>query len=167
MIVTEKEAIKLLDEGNVIGVATDTVYGLAVNEENIKKLFDIKKRPMEKKIVRMVSSIDYFSKLDEKLKKSMEKNWPGAVTYIFEINGTFESFRIPNEPNLLSLLNKYQKPLYVTSANISGEVECKTKDEFKKKFPTLPLLKEVKEINKSNEPSRIYKYEDGKFIQIR
>ena len=52
------------------------------------------------------------------------KFWPGALTLIFKYKNTPKTIgiRIPNQKDLLSLLKEYEKPLAVTSANLSGNI---------------------------------------------
>jgi len=153
-----EKAIELLNQGEVIGVPTDTVYGLASLKSGVSKIYEIKERPKDKKIVKMVDSINKLTVKDEELKKLMCNEWPGATTIIFEINGSMESYRIPKEDNILALLKLLNEELYVTSANISGEKDIVSRIDFNKKFPHIKLLEEKVECSKTNAPSRILMY---------
>ena len=158
MNINLKEAIELLNQGEVIGVPTDRVYGLASLKSGVSKLYEIKKRPKSKKIVKMIGSIDQLPVKDEGLKNLMIKEWPGATTIIFEVNGSMESYRIPKEDNILSLLKLLSEDLYVTSANISGEKDIVSRVEFNNQFPLVKLLEEKVECSKTNAPSKILMY---------
>ena len=78
-----KNSIRLLkqslENGNIIAVPTDTVYGLiadAYNEKAVNKIFKTKLRPKKLPLIIFVSSIEeakkigHFSKYDELLAKS-------------------------------------------------------------------------------------------------
>lgn len=167
MQVNMVKAIKLLIKGEVIGVPTDTVYGLAVKAQYIDKLYQVKRRDRNKKIVKLIPDMSYIVGADEELKAQMQEQWPGKTTYVYEVNKTLESFRIPNEPNILRLLREMDSYLYVSSANISGEPPCITSAEFEERFPNIPLLEEIESSEKDNKPSHVIIYKDKKFERIR
>lgn len=161
------QAISKLEAGQVIGVPTDTIYGISSLIPYGEKIYEIKHRDKSKKLITMISSIDQLNITDQVLLKKMNEVWPGAVTLIFEYEEEMRSFRIPNEPNLLALLNKLGKPIYTTSANISGEDPVSSREEFHVTFPKLGLVDEDLKCNKSSIPSEIYIYKNGKFERIR
>ena len=132
-----KNSIRLLkqslENGNIIAVPTDTVYGLiadAYNEKAINKIFKTKLRPKKLPLIIFVSSIKeakkigHFSKYDELLAKAF---WPGDLTLIVKRKSnkifyghksfTTVGIRIPNHKALLNLLIETKKPLASTSAN--------------------------------------------------
>ena len=132
-----KNSIRLLkqslDDGNIIAVPTDTVYGLiadAYNEKAVNKIFKTKLRPKKLPLIIFVSSIEeakkigHFSKYDELLAKAF---WPGDLTLIVKRksnkifyghkSSTTVGIRIPNHKALLNLLIETRKPLASTSAN--------------------------------------------------
>ena len=130
-------ASRSLQNGDVIVMPTDTVYGLAAladNEMAVKKIFKIKNRPMTMPLIIFVRSfkeakkIAIFNELDNKL---AEKFWPGPLTLIVKkknkkiYNGDKRiakiGIRIPKNKAMLDLLNKIKKPLATTSANLHKE----------------------------------------------
>ena len=136
-----KNSIRLLkqslEDGNIIAVPTDTVYGLiadAYNEKAINKIFKTKLRPKKLPLIIFVSSIEeakkigHFSKYDELLAKAF---WPGDLTLIVKRksnkifyghkSSTTVGIRIPNHKALLNLLIETKKPLASTSANSHKE----------------------------------------------
>ena len=136
-----KNSIRLLkqslEDGNIIAVPTDTVYGLiadAYNEKAVNKIFKTKLRPKKLPLIIFVSSIEeakkigHFSKYDELLAKAF---WPGDLTLIVKrkSNKIFYGhkssitvgIRIPNHKALLNLLIETKKPLASTSANSHKE----------------------------------------------
>lgn len=167
MDITLEEAINRLLNGEVIGVPTDTVYGLSSLQEYGHKIFEVKHRDQEKKLITMISSIADLEISDETLLAKMKEVWPGKVTLIFDVDGELTSYRIPDEPNLLKLLSEIGKPIFTTSANISGFKPCLTREEFKQIFPTIGLLEEKEKSQKSSVPSKIFIYDGNRFERIR
>lgn len=167
MDITINQAINQLLAGKVIGVPTDTVYGLSCLPDYADEIYRVKKRNQGKKIVTMVYDESFFEIDDPILKSRMGAVWPGPVTLIFQQNESMESYRIPNEPNLLNLLSALQLPIYTTSANISGEEPCLTREQFKREFPDIDLLIEEVPSLKTNIASEILVYKNGEFERIR
>lgn len=131
-----KELVDNIEQGNLVIVPTDTVYGIsadACNEEAIKKVFIAKKRE-EKPLIVMVSSIEmlkrYVKNINEIEQKLIDKYWPNTLTILFEKNDNLSDLvtcgsplvgiRMPNNKLLLDLMNEINKPIISTSANISG-----------------------------------------------
>lgn len=167
MNISVDEAITRLNNGEVIGVPTDTIYGVSSLREFGSEIYKIKQRDKSKKLITMISSIDQLTIEDDVLLEKMNEVWPGKVTLIFEYEGEMQSFRIPNEPNLLQLLEKLGKPIYTTSANISGCKPCQDRVQFEQTFSDIGLLNEEIKSTKSSIPSEIYVYKDTKFERIR
>ena len=143
----EKIVSDLLD-GQVVAFPTDTVYGLAIvydNKDAFDKLYQIKNRSITKPISMMVASSDIIHKVafvDQKSQKVIDKLLPGALTIILNakdnlpthvtFNNPTVGIRIPNHQTTLNILNKVNKPLLVTSANISNSTDLiKAEDVFK------------------------------------
>ena len=160
MKINQQEVIKQLEENKVIGLYTDTVMGIGCYYQNIEQLYQLKKRKKSKKIIALIYTVEQIPDLDEELKKEIVKFWPGATTIIYNDQG----YRIPDNQKLLSLLAEIKKPLYVTSANISGEKECKNADEINEKFNVDCFDNEEYQ---SNQPSTIFLIENNEFIKLR
>ncbi len=167
MDITLQQAIELLRAGEVIGVPTDTVYGLSSLIPYGERIYEVKNRDRSKKLVTMVSDEKILNVTDPQLITKMREVWPGAVTLIFDHEGEMTSFRIPDEPNLLKLIEAVGEPIYTTSANVSGFEPCLSREEFKATFPNVGLLNEDVESPKSTVPSEIYIFKDKKFERIR
>lgn len=161
------DAVECLQSGEVIGIVTDTVIGFAAIKSSAHKIYDIKKREANKPLIQMVD-FDYpFKDLNKDIKKFMDQNWPGKVTIIYPVDGIQTSYRIPCEMTLLKLLKEVKVPLFTTSANLSGEEPCLTISEFEQTFPGIKILNTTEEVNKTNEPSKIFIYEKNDFRRIR
>ncbi len=125
--------------GGVIGVPTDTVYGLAVdpfNEDALWRLFDLKGRPERKPIGLLVGSVQQAGELallPEDSSELLDRHWPGALTIVVPVKVVVPDWvgdrttrtvglRMPDHPVILELLAE-TGPLAVTSANRSGQPE--------------------------------------------
>ncbi len=135
---TVHDAVVALRGGGVIGVPTDTVYGLAVSPYEpaaVARLFEMKGRDDGKPIAVLVASLaqaqDVASFNPVALSLAAE-HWPGALTIIVPTSGRLAEgvgrdgtvgVRMPDHPVALELLSTFG-PLAVTSANRSGKPEC-------------------------------------------
>ncbi|KPP70664.1 hypothetical protein Z043_110487 [Scleropages formosus] len=135
---------KLLDQGGVCGIPTDTVYALAASCKNpkaIEKIYNIKDRPAEKPICICISNVEQlvaakppFSPL---LWEFMRNVYPGGISCIvpkgdwllklgigpaYDRIGTKDSImiRVPDH-TVTGHLCDITGPLAITSANPSGE----------------------------------------------
>ncbi len=161
-----REAIILLNQGYVIGVPTDTVYGFAVLDKYAHKIYDLKGRNRKKKLITMLANGSELN-VNKHIKKEMLINWPGKVTYIFEENAELKSYRIPSEPNLLNLLRESKLRILTTSANYSGDEPALSAEEFERRFKNIPLLEEKIAYEKGLTPSKIYLCSRTNKIKIR
>ena len=130
-------ASRSLQNGEVIVMPTDTVYGLAAlaeDESAVKKIFKIKNRPKTMPLIIFVRSLEEAKKIAEfnELDIILAKNfWTGPLTFILNkrkkiiYNGDKRlskiGIRIPRNKAMLSLLNNIKKPLATTSANLHKE----------------------------------------------
>ena len=139
--------------GEVVGFPTETVYGLAIvydNKEAFDKLYEIKNRSINKPISMMVASVDMLSDvayIDKRSKKVIEAFMPGAITIILKAKENLPEFvtfkqetigiRIPTNEVALNILKKVNKPLLVSSANISSEPSLIKANDVNNKFDGL------------------------------
>ena len=126
-----------LENGELIVVPTDTVYGIIANSRNSKavnNIFKVKKRPKSMPLIIFIDTlisackIAYFSKIE---RDAANYFWPGSLTLIVKKkkNNLFYGdkrsqkigIRIPNHPVVLNILKKISFPLARTSANIHSE----------------------------------------------
>ncbi|MDR0956914.1 MAG: threonylcarbamoyl-AMP synthase [Endomicrobium sp.] len=132
--------VKIVKDGGIAIVPTETVYGFAVDSFNVKaqrKLYEIKKRSLKKPLILMTSDINdvkLFVKVSEKALKIAKRFWPGQLTLIFpttELGKIVSSgrndlgVRIPNDKFMLNLLKKLGRPIFTTSVNMSNEKSAK------------------------------------------
>ena len=143
------EIIQALNKGKTVAFGTDTVFGLACiigNNEAVERIYVQKRRDKSKKLPMMFSNIDMMNqyvKISPKTKNLINKFSPGPITYILEAidsKGTI-ACRIPNDEWIINLIDKINKPLYVTSANISGEDNLLKYEEVKEKIEADVIVK--------------------------
>lgn len=144
------EVVDALKSGKVIAFPTDTVFGLGVaygNEEALHHLKHAKIRPEEKPIPMMVASlkqIHQVAKVSEKAEKLIQAFMPGAFTIVLEKKDSVAEYvtngmktiaiRMPDDTFVLSLMEQLDRPLMVSSANISAQHACQTSDDVLKQL---------------------------------
>ena len=179
---TEK-ITKLLNEGKIVITPTDTIYGImgdSTNEEVIKKIYKIKKRPLNKPLILLMDSYEmikkYTKNINDKEEKLIKEFMPGLVTVILEKNDkvnnlitsntNYVGIRIPNNKELLEIINKLDKPVISTSANISEEISITNIEQLDKEIKdNVDYIYDNGEI--LNQSSTIVKFENGKLIILR
>jgi L-threonylcarbamoyladenylate synthase len=129
-----EEIVDCLENGGVVLLPTDTVYGLAVSpnfDESIDRLFALKRRPRNVNLPIMVASDDELEPLGFEISESARRLLrssliPGSITLALGFSSDYRppwlagrdeaAIRIPNDEQLLAVLRK-AGPLLVTSAN--------------------------------------------------
>jgi L-threonylcarbamoyladenylate synthase len=134
-----------LDAGAIIGLPTDTVYGLAARWDlpaGVRRLFAAKNRPPEQPVAVLFPSMDAIRRavpdLDPSAARVLAALLPGPYTFVIatlvprpDHVGTPDSLgiRIPDHPDSLRLLAAVEVPLAATSANLTGHADVATFDE--------------------------------------
>ncbi|MCM1226332.1 MAG: L-threonylcarbamoyladenylate synthase [Clostridium sp.] len=131
-----KYAAQLLKKGQVVGIPTETVYGLgadALNPEAVKAVFAAKGRPADNPLIVHISDIAAVTDIAHDVPKlfySLAKSfWPGPLTMIapkndiipYETSGGLETvgIRMPSHPLMRKLISM-SGPVAAPSANTSG-----------------------------------------------
>ena len=130
---------RALKEGAVIGLPTDTVYGLAARWDSpagVRALYAAKGRSAEQPVAVLFASVEELERALPDLEPSavgvMEALLPGPLTFVVATTvaraplvGTADSLgvRVPDHAGLLEVLLSVGVPLAATSANRSGEKE--------------------------------------------
>jgi L-threonylcarbamoyladenylate synthase len=142
MAITGKDILKakrVLEANDVIGLPTETVYGLAGNAfsaEAVSKIFEVKNRPTFDPLIVHTSSIerisDFVSKIPAKAQLLAEKFMPGPLTLLLPKKDNISdlvtsglervAIRIPNHALALELLQSLDFPLAAPSANPFGYI---------------------------------------------
>ena len=151
---------RILEDDGVISVPTDTVYGLCARINSITahdKLMEIKKRPINKLFPIMCSDkeqIKDIAILDDRAERLIDAFMPGPITLILKkrseipyyINNGLKTIaiRMATSKELESLIRKTESPVFMSSANQSGEPTCNSLDEIEKACPKLDGMLEGK-----------------------
>ena len=140
--------IKILKNGGVGVIPTDTVYGIACtafSKEALDSLFEAKGRDENKPPVVLISAIsdlDLFGiVLNNFEKEFVSKYWPGKISIIFTIKPELSfldkslglAIRFPTDEKVLEFLRQ-TGPLATSSANIQGQPPAKNIAEAQKYF---------------------------------
>lgn len=155
------EIIQELKNENTVAFGTDTVFGLACiinSKKALNKVYSQKQRDKSKKLPMMFSSVDMmkkYVKTDQQIIKLINTFSPGPITYILEALDSNDTIacRIPNDPWIIELIDRINEPLYVTSANISGEESLLKYEDVKEKLNNVDAL--VKKDASGNKASTI------------
>lgn len=133
------EGVDAVRAGRVIGVPTDTVYGVAVdpwNEVAVGLLFALKGRPDDKPVGLLAASLgqaEEVADLGAAARSLADRYWPGALTLVVRPASMIPDWigsrpernlgvRVPDHDDLRAVL-EWTGPLAVTSANRSGQPE--------------------------------------------
>lgn len=137
------QAAEILSTGGLVGIPTETVYGLAANafnEKAVLKVFKAKNRPAFDPLITHIANHDALTPLvkhiPEKAQLLMDKFWPGPLTLVLPKSDkisdlissglTTAAFRMPRHKLLHELLKKLDFPLVAPSANPFGYVSPTT-----------------------------------------
>ena len=147
-----KKAKKYLDKGSCVGVPTETVYGLAGNAYSdlaVKKIFKLKKRPINNPLIVHYSNIDKIKKdclINDIFVKLYKKFSPGPLTYILKLKKSskiskyvtnkkkYVAVRFPKHKIFKKLIEKLNYPLAAPSANISTKLSAVQASDVKEEF---------------------------------
>ncbi len=147
------ELAKILKNDGVISVPTDTVYGVCASINSKKayeKLKSIKNRPSTKPFPIMCADeeqIERIAIVDERAKKLIQAFMPGPITLVLKKKVNMPSYisndkdtiaiRMATSKAIKELIIKTGSPIFMSSANQSGETTCNSLEEIKKKLPEL------------------------------
>jgi L-threonylcarbamoyladenylate synthase len=148
-LVNLKKAKKNLENNNIIGIPTETVYGLAGNaysNKSTKKIFKLKKRPSFNPLIIHFKNLNDLKKnviLNNDFSKLYDAFCPGPITFILKKKKNSKisklalagkktvAVRIPKHKVARNLLGILKFPLAAPSANISSRLSpTSAKDVF-------------------------------------
>ena len=147
-----KKAKKYLDKNHCVAVPTETVYGLAGNaysDISTKKIFDLKKRPMDNPLIVHYFDINRLKDdchINNNFIKLYNKLSPGPITFILKLkrNSKISKFvtnkqnslavRFPKHGLFRSLLKSLDFPLAAPSANISTRLSSVQASDVTEEF---------------------------------
>lgn len=145
-----KDITKLLSQGKIGVIPTDTIYGLvgsALNQKTVERIYKLRKRTTNKPMIILISSLDDLKKfnvlLTEKQKEFLNRYWPNPLSVVLSCPGekwkylhrgtNSLAFRIPKNDELREIL-KQTGSLVAPSANFEGGKPSETIDQAKKCF---------------------------------
>ncbi len=130
-----RRAAALVRAGEVIGFPTDTVYGLIALPTSAERIYAIKRRPEEKRLIVMAASppaLEPLVVVTPQARAYMERYWPGPLTLVLPAHDPPDAtlgVRVPDHPLALALLREVGEPVLTTSANLSGRPPARTAAE--------------------------------------
>lgn len=123
------QAAKVLIEGGLVIIPTETVYGIAANaldKKALERLYKIKNRPKDKPFSILIAQEnkvrEYCRDVPVAAYKLMHKFWPGPLTLILKSADQGKvGLRMPDNLVALAIINQAAVPLACPSANISDQ----------------------------------------------
>jgi L-threonylcarbamoyladenylate synthase len=127
--------------GEVLGIPTDTYYGLAADPFNlhaVDRIYDIKSRSRHKPLSLLIESVDQAADMAWPLPEIFyllaRRFWPGPLTIIVKADTKLPlkvtantgnvALRVPAAEVPLAIVRAAGLPITATSANLHGEMEC-------------------------------------------
>ena len=136
-------AAKILREGGLVGIPTETVYGLGANALDgaaVRRIFEAKGRPQDNPLIIHVTGAQwlprYCADVPPLAYVLARKFWPGPLTMILkrqpiipdETTAGLDTVgvRCPSHPVTLAIIREAGVPIAAPSANLSGRPSCTT-----------------------------------------
>jgi tRNA threonylcarbamoyl adenosine modification protein (Sua5/YciO/YrdC/YwlC family) len=133
--------VSCLRAGKVVGMPTDTFYGLAVDPVNLRAvehIYDIKSRLKHKPLSLLVADVSQAYELSRDLGTNLdrlaERFWPGPLTVIVKASSRLPlrstantgnvALRVPDAAIPRAVVEAFGLPITATSANLAGTPEC-------------------------------------------
>lgn len=148
--------VEILQNDGIICVPTDTVYGICGRIDSFlvyKKIRDIKHRDKSKPFAIMCANEEQIKDIaivNEKAEKLIKAFMPGPITLILEKKSSLSEYitnglntiaiRMATSKVLEDIILKLGVPVFMTSANISGEDLYINIDEIKEHLPSLNAI---------------------------
>src|ERR1022692_4572669 len=143
-----KYAADQIRAGEVLGMPTDTFYGLAADPFNLRaveRVYDIKTRSRHKPLSLLIESTDQAEELAKSLPEEFyalaRKFWPGPLTIIVKAGSRLPlkvtankgnvALRVPNAKIPLAVVTAAAIPITATSANLSSASECTSAEQVR------------------------------------
>jgi len=123
------EAVRVLAKGGLVALPTETVYGLCADADNpaaIRRLYAIKGRDPRQACALLLPNAEaaqtHAKDLPKPARRIIENLWPGPITLVVAGNeGKLVGLRLPKTPLAREIALAYPGPLFLTSANRSGQ----------------------------------------------
>ncbi len=133
--------VSCLNSGKVVGMPTDTFYGLAVDPVNLRaveSIYEIKTRLKHKPLSLLIGSVaqayEVARDLDSNFDRLAERFWPGPLTLIVRAGSRLPlrstantgnvALRVPDCTIARTVVETFGLPITATSANLQNAAEC-------------------------------------------
>jgi len=151
-------AAEQIRKGLVLGMPTDTFYGLAADPLNLRavdRIYEIKSRSRHKPLSLLIQDVDQAEEIARPLPQVFYelawKFWPGPLTLIVKAasrlplkvtaNTGNVAVRVPAAKIPVEVIRAAGVPITATSANLSGASECTTAESLREQLgERLPII---------------------------
>lgn len=144
-------AADCIRQGRVVGMPTDTFYGLAVDPMNLRavdRVYELKSRSRHKPLSLIIEDVDQAEDLARPLADDFyalaRRFWPGPLTVIVKAasrlplkvtaNTGNVALRVPDSAIAAAMVRSFGFPLTATSASTSGASECTTAENVRQQL---------------------------------
>lgn len=141
-----EEAARIIRRGGLLGIPTETVYGLGANAldaDAVRKIFEAKGRPQDNPLIIHVPGAQWLARYCTDVPpiayQLARKFWPGPLTMILKRNPVVPDattagmdtvgVRCPDHPVTLAIIREAGVPIAAPSANTSGRPSCTTAED--------------------------------------
>ncbi|OOF43076.1 tRNA threonylcarbamoyladenosine biosynthesis protein RimN [Rodentibacter rarus] len=150
---TLQQITHYLLQDQVVAYPTEAVFGLGCNpfsESAVKKLLDLKQRPVEKGLILIAPTINFLfpfidiDTLDESQLSKLKTHYDRPITWVVPVKSNVPAFltgkfnriavRISDHPAVRALCETTGFALTSTSANLTGASPCRTAEEVRSQF---------------------------------
>ena len=150
--------VSCLRSGKVVGIPTDTFYGLAVDPVNLRaveRIYEIKSRLKHKPLSLLIANVSQAYELSRDLGTNLdrlaERFWPGPLTVIVKASSRLPlrstantgnvALRVPDAAIPRAVVAAFGLPITATSANLAGTPECTNAAEVREQLgDRIPLI---------------------------
>ena len=180
-----KYAAEQIQAGQVLGMPTDTFYGLAADPFNLRaveRVYEIKSRLRHKPLSLLIEHVDqaeeFARPLPDDFNLLARRFWPGPLTMIVPAashlplkvtaNTGNVALRVPAAAIALAIVRELKIPITATSANLSGEVECTTAEQVQQQLQNrIGLIVDGGKSPRNMASTIVYFKEDGSWQILR
>ena len=141
------EAVNIIRKVGIIAFPTKGLYGIgadAFNFKAVKRIFDIKRRPLNKPVLVLINDLKDLDRLATHVPKTakliIDAFWPGNITIVFKAKEALPDnltagsgkvgARLPVHKVSRALVDRINGPITGTSANISGKTGCSNVEDM-------------------------------------
>ena len=178
-------AVDCLNRNDVVGMPTETVYGLAGNafsEQAVRRIFEVKQRPAYNPLIVHISGAADLDTVATDIPEAAvlltRHFWPGALTVVLKKKSCIPDLvtagkatvavRAPDHQVAQELLRRTSYPLAAPSANPFGTISPTTAEHVERYFGDIvPCVLEGGPCKKGIESTIIGFEEDGRPVILR